>query len=210
LAAGLAWSAWGALARDRGHRAVLLGVGAAFLVFSALVASKVPFYLVLYYGPLCLLLGAATADGLRRLPGRLAVGVVVTAALALVGFGLLDYTRDLAHHAMSGDQDYELLARRLREDLPPDAVVIAQPVYWPALADHRFVDLAVADRLRARGDFSFAEFVRQSGASAFLVDDDTRQALPSADRAWLNQAFPRRASITQKYYGTIDVRTRRP
>ncbi|GEM_PF-5997826 len=206
LAASLAWSAARALRGSRAHLLVLLGLLAAFALFSLLVVSKVPFYLVLYYAPLSLLIGATIAEIAARLPGRLWAGAGITLLVALFGFGLLGYARDLGYRYVTGDHDYPLLQQRLRAEVPAGAVVAGQPLYWPALADHRFVDIDVAERLRLQRRTPLEAFLRQSGATVVLMDDDTRRALPAADRAWLLSHSEKRATITQKYYGTIDVR----
>jgi hypothetical protein len=206
LGAGLGWAAWRALRGSRAHAMVLAGLFGAFTVFSALVASKVPFYLILYYPLLCALVGSAVADACRSLPARLVVGATAVALLALMGFGLLDYARDLAYRAARSDHDYGLLTRQLRGVVPQDAVVVGQPVYWPALTDRRFVDLDVAERLRRERGVGLERFLRDSGATVVLIDDDTRGRLPSADRAWLSRASDKVLVIEQKYYGTVDVR----
>jgi hypothetical protein len=206
IAVGVAWSAQRALRGSCPHRLVLLGLLGAYLVFSALVASKVQFYLVLYQPLLCLLVGAALADLAGGLAPRPIPAAVATVALALFGFGLLGYARDLAYRANTGDHDYPLLASRLRDAVPAHAVVVGQPLYWPALSDRRFVDIGAAERLRRERGVGLEQFLRDSGATVVLIDDDTRGRLPSADRAWLGRASDHVLAIEQKYYGTIDVR----
>src|SRR5579884_288992 len=161
--------------------------------------------------PLELLVLAASlawsaARALRGSRAHLLVLLGLLAALALFSLGLLGYARDLGYRYVTGDHDYPLLQQRLRAEVPAGAVVAGQPLYWPALADHRFVDIDVAERLRLQRRTPLEAFLRQSGATVVLMDDDTRRALPAADRAWLLSHSEKRATITQKYYGTIDVR----
>ncbi len=203
---GFGWALWRAGRGSRPHLIVATGVAAVFVGFSLIVSSKVPYYLVLYYAPLCLLLGAAISDFVRRAPGRVWLGGAVTAVFALFAFGLLSDARDLYYRYRTTEHDFPLLQHTLDRAVPADAVVMGKPIYWLALSNRRFVDIAVADRLRRERSLSLADAVRESGATVILIDTDTRQAMPSRDRVWMNDHFQTREVIEQDYYGSIDVR----
>jgi hypothetical protein len=179
-----------------------------FVVFSMLVESKVPYYLILYYGLSSMLIGAAISEFAQRSTMRLPLGAGLAASVALFAFGLLGYGRDLAYRFRSGDHDFPHVQQLFDGAVPRDAVVIGKPVFWLALSDRRFVDIAVANRLAAERGMSFGQFVEQSGATIVLVDTDTRDTLTGAQKTWLNEHFVTRQVIEEKYYGSVDVRYR--
>jgi hypothetical protein len=208
ILASLAWAAWRAARGSASDRVVLGGLLGLFLVFGVLVESKVPYYLVLYYPFFCLLIGATISDIAQVSAVRLPVGIIVVGVVALFAFGLVGYGRDLLYRYRSGDHDFPHVQQVFDDAVPRDAVVIGKPVFWLALPDRTFVDIAVATRLKSERAMSFAQFVEASGATIVLVDTDTRDTLSGADKTWLNEHFETRDVIEEKYYGSVDVRHR--
>lgn len=209
LVAALAYAGWDSVRRRRPDP-LLLGVLAAFALFTLVVSSKAQFYMILYYPWLALLLGAllARVAGVLALPRPVMVaGLAVLTAFVL---GLPDNYEDMAT-AASNEQEagFGSLMAELRPYVPDGARVLGPPLFWLGLADHPYTDYYVWERLRAQRRERFSFFMERTDHEIVILDAKAKHQVSINSPGFLETQYRLLASVRRVGFDRVEVWKRR-
>ncbi len=206
--------------RSQADRLLLAFTGAAFLSFILFNGNKTSLYAIHLYPLFMLIVAQLFVTLLRRFEGARALRA--GAALLAVAFIAYSGLRVASSALRAGDYDYYAITNRMREVIPPDARVMAMPLWWLGLADYDFsssLNLAyyrffngydAAEALAAiRPDYVVLDEVQ----SVVLADDD--EELPQGlnayrvSRAAFMQVLAERGTrvltFTDPYHGSFEI-----
>jgi hypothetical protein len=178
--------------RDRSLLALLTLAGVAFVLMALLLPHRFPYYGVLLWPVFALLVARLLAVTPRRLAVVMGTTLVVV-SIATIGQVVWHYL----------PADYDGYVARLRAQVPPDAMIQADPLLWFGFSDHPFVGshyFVLVD--------SYADEVRRLGVDYVLLDVPTLGECPACAAVREESEFlPNHAELVavveDPYYGAF-------
>jgi 4-amino-4-deoxy-L-arabinose transferase-like glycosyltransferase len=210
--AALSLGVWRAVRGSAADRILLLGLLAVFACFVVAVHMKSRYYMLLTYPIYALLM----ARGFQQLASRLKRPFAMKSALAALVVIAAIWPLKVEERAWDKfvrgaryreGQEYYALTAQLEQLVGPEAKIVAPPLYWIGLHNHRFTDIFVYERVRRQFDETPAQFLETLRPDVVIADAQiaTEKTIERELYRALDERTRRELVVRHKNYGDVAI-----